>query len=276
MPTEVEIGPQLPDLPPVQHGSERVLTTELLAKVYGTEAKTLQDNFEGNRARFTAGIHYYDLSPGELRAFKNSPDFVGLVGKQARSLRLWTERGAARHAKMLSTDAAWAIFGKLEETYFDRPGAEPPASAMPASPKAAIATFKAYSSFGKLIGLDENQTILRANRATHRACGVDLLADMGQPLIEAPQQELLLTATELGMKLGGKSARTTNLLLTEHGFQTRHQTAKGEARYEATELGKTYSRIIDVDKSQGGAPVLQLRWYTTVVQPLEAAMVERV
>ncbi|ENT3909961.1 P22AR C-terminal domain-containing protein, partial [Escherichia coli] len=33
-------------------------------------------------------------------------------------LILWTERGAARHAKMLETDQAWDVFEKLEDCYF--------------------------------------------------------------------------------------------------------------------------------------------------------------
>lgn len=33
---------------------------------------------------------------------------------------LWTERGAARHAKMLETEQAWDVFEKLEDYYFSR------------------------------------------------------------------------------------------------------------------------------------------------------------
>ncbi|EID3015364.1 hypothetical protein LB105_005370, partial [Salmonella enterica] len=36
------------------------------------------------------------------------------------SLILWTERGAARHAKMLETDQAWEVFEKLEDCYFSQ------------------------------------------------------------------------------------------------------------------------------------------------------------
>ncbi|HIB5071822.1 TPA: P22AR C-terminal domain-containing protein, partial [Escherichia coli] len=35
-------------------------------------------------------------------------------------LILWTERGAARHAKMLETDRAWEVFEKLEDCYFSQ------------------------------------------------------------------------------------------------------------------------------------------------------------
>jgi hypothetical protein len=48
---------------------------------------------------------------------------------RARSIILWTERGAARHAKMLETDAAWDVFEALEENYFRNPRAQAAATA---------------------------------------------------------------------------------------------------------------------------------------------------
>ena len=43
-----------------------------------------------------------------------------MVNKRVSHLTLWTERGAARHAKMLDTDQAWDIFEQLEDCYFRR------------------------------------------------------------------------------------------------------------------------------------------------------------
>ncbi|OFV02204.1 hypothetical protein HMPREF3119_04190 [Morganella sp. HMSC11D09] len=42
------------------------------------------------------------------------------VNKMASHLILWTERGAARHAKMLDTDRAWDVFEILEDNYFTK------------------------------------------------------------------------------------------------------------------------------------------------------------
>lgn len=42
------------------------------------------------------------------------------IARNVRSLILWTERGAARHAKMLETDQAWDVFEKLEDCYFSQ------------------------------------------------------------------------------------------------------------------------------------------------------------
>lgn len=32
---------------------------------------------------------------------------------------MWTDRGAARHAKILDTDEAWEVYEELEENYFN-------------------------------------------------------------------------------------------------------------------------------------------------------------
>ena len=49
------------------------------------------------------------------------------IARNVRSLILWTERGAARHAKMLETDQAWEVFERLEDCYFSRTAASEPA-----------------------------------------------------------------------------------------------------------------------------------------------------
>ncbi|MBE4640100.1 ORF6N domain-containing protein [Escherichia coli] len=86
----------------------------------GTKIKNISDNFLNNTTRFMPGKHYFKIEKNELREFKNRPETIGLVGKNARSLILWTERGAARHAKMLETDRAWEVFEKLEDCYFSQ------------------------------------------------------------------------------------------------------------------------------------------------------------
>ncbi|MGK5615529.1 ORF6N domain-containing protein, partial [Proteus mirabilis] len=96
-----------------------VVTSELLAKLYGTETIRIQQNHSRNDARFIEGKHYFKVTGSDLKDFKNRLSFSELVGKRAKSVILWTERGAARHAKMLETDQAWEVFEKLEDHYFN-------------------------------------------------------------------------------------------------------------------------------------------------------------
>lgn len=113
-------------LPALTHKGKPVVTTALLAKLYGTEEANLQRNFQRNAGRFEEGKHYHRLEGAELKAFKGyaTDSRVVEVSAQARHLTLWTERGAARHAKMLDTEAAWEVFEVLEDCYFSNAGPE--------------------------------------------------------------------------------------------------------------------------------------------------------
>lgn len=102
----------------IQYKSVPVMTTEQLADFYGTDTKNIQMNFTRNGERFIEGKHYFKLDGEELKTFKNIPTMSGYVPKQSARITLWTEKGAARHAKILDTDQAWDIFEQLEEVYF--------------------------------------------------------------------------------------------------------------------------------------------------------------
>ncbi|EIL3118224.1 ORF6N domain-containing protein [Escherichia coli] len=99
-----------------------VITTELLAHLYGADVKNIQNNFARNVGRFQIGKHFFKIEGEELRELKHRPSLSGSVkiARNVRSLILWTKRGAARHAKMLETDQAWEVFEKLEDSYFNQ------------------------------------------------------------------------------------------------------------------------------------------------------------
>lgn len=95
-------------LSPITHNQIPVITTELLAHLYGADIKNIQNNFARNVDRFEVGKHFLLIEGDELRELKNRNSLrVSVkIARNVRSLILWTERGAARHAKMLETDQA--------------------------------------------------------------------------------------------------------------------------------------------------------------------------
>lgn len=107
-------------LSPVTYKNTPVITTELLAKLYGTDTNNIKVNYTRNADRFICGKHYFKLEGAALREFKDKVTQSNLVASRAKHLILWTERGAARHAKMLETDQAWEVFEKLEDCYFSQ------------------------------------------------------------------------------------------------------------------------------------------------------------
>lgn len=108
------------NLIPVEFKNQRIMTTEVLAEEFGTDKKNIQMNFTNNQSRFIEGKHYYKLEGQALKDFKDSlPNNIGEPLKYAPQLILWTDRGAARHAKILDTDEAWEVYEELEENYFN-------------------------------------------------------------------------------------------------------------------------------------------------------------
>ncbi|EJL4239108.1 ORF6N domain-containing protein [Escherichia coli] len=116
-------------LSPITHNQIPVITTELLAQLYGTEPVRIRQNHHENKVRFVEGKHFFKVVGNDLKELRVAlnysqnlqPSLRGLqISPKARSLILWTERGAARHAKMLETDRAWEVFEKLEDCYFSQ------------------------------------------------------------------------------------------------------------------------------------------------------------
>lgn len=63
--------PTVNTLQPILHNQIPVITSELLAQLYGTKIKNISDNFLNNTTRFVAGKHYFKIEKNELREFKN-------------------------------------------------------------------------------------------------------------------------------------------------------------------------------------------------------------
>lgn len=91
-------------LAPIEYKNQRIMTTKILSEQYGTEETNIQN---------------YKLEGQVLKDFKKSLPAESMEPlKYAPQLILWTDRGAARHAKVLEIDEAWEVYEDLEDTYF--------------------------------------------------------------------------------------------------------------------------------------------------------------
>ena len=102
----------------IQRDGKMVLTTSLLADLYGTTSKVISNNFNNNKDRYKVGKHYICLEGEELKDFLQSYEIGMQNQSKIRTLYLWTEKGAFLHAKSLNTDKAWEVYDRLVEGYF--------------------------------------------------------------------------------------------------------------------------------------------------------------
>ncbi|EIL7865041.1 phage antirepressor KilAC domain-containing protein [Escherichia coli] len=121
----VVVQNQPDEIPVLEWQGVRVVTTKTLARGYGVDEANIRNNLSRNLDRFEEGKHYFLLTALKLREFKNRVTGSYSVGKNARSLTLWTERGAARMSKIVDTNEAWAFFEKLEDSYFRQKEQQP-------------------------------------------------------------------------------------------------------------------------------------------------------
>lgn len=102
----------------IVHDNRRVLTTSQLAESYGTDSKQISYNFNYNKNRYTEGKHFIALEGEEKRNFINRHEIQD-GSKNAKTLYLWTEKGAWLHAKSLNTDEAWDAYEMLVDEYYN-------------------------------------------------------------------------------------------------------------------------------------------------------------
>lgn len=95
----------------------RVLTTRQIADMYGVPKDKIIYNFNYNKSKYILGKHYIEVSGDELRRLKTTCENQ-MSFKYAKSLYLWTEKGALLHAKSLNTDKAWEVYDYLVDFYF--------------------------------------------------------------------------------------------------------------------------------------------------------------
>lgn len=105
------------DLKVIEYRNQRVVTNEQMASGYGTDPIRIRQNYHENKDRFVEGKHYFKVVGAELNNLRVAFNYLQISSK-TRSLMLWTERGAANHAKMLETDQAWEYYNDLTEFYF--------------------------------------------------------------------------------------------------------------------------------------------------------------
>lgn len=147
-------------LSPITHNQIPIITTELLAKLYECSVECIHRNHHRNKVRFTEGKHFVIAKGADLQNLKISLRDFQTVAPNVRKLILWTERGAARHAKMLETDQAWEVFEKLEDCYFSQKRPSTPVIPEPGSYTSRMLCYQHYGVTIATFPLTDDQLIV--------------------------------------------------------------------------------------------------------------------
>lgn len=180
----------------VEYKNQRVLTTNRLAKGYGTTNKIISYNFNNNKDRYVEEKHYFKLEGKEKKDFVNCLEIQDGL-KNAKTLYLWTERGAFLHAKSLNTDEAWEVYDSLVEHYFESREAKP--KALPMTYKEALIQLVEQ--------VEENEKLELQNKIqTQQICEMKPKADYCDLILKSDR---LVTISQIA-KDYGKSGKAFN------------------------------------------------------------------
>lgn len=126
--------------------------------------------------------------------------------------------------------------------------------------------FRAGLSLAKMMGLKGNQAVLTANKVIRKRTGTDCLELMGMTHLIADQQQVLLTATDVGERIG-LSSRKVNPLLEQLGLQKSFRDHKERLVWELLPDGEKFGIYQDTGKKHSdGTPVRQIKWNANVVK----------
>jgi hypothetical protein len=253
---------------PMEYSKQRIMTTKALAEQFGTEESRIRQGFIRNQERFIEGKHYYKIEGEELKQFKAS--YLNDTSlKFSSELMLWTERGAARHAKILETDAAWDIYEELEDTYFrvkklQQKRFKPSSFIL----KDELQIAKAISeTTGVKLGIAFATALRRAEKITGNSY------DEYMMLLPAADYDTgKIKVAELGEKLGGLKSAEVNKMLLGAGLQyqdifirksTKTGEDKTEKQWRLTEKGKQYAE--EYPYTRNGHSGYEIRWTESVI-----------
>ena len=118
---------------------------------------------------------------------------------------------------------------------------------------------------------DKNQLAISSSQVGYQATGVDIVKASGLQLIASTQKQLL-TPSQIGKQMQpSMSGQKVNVLLEDKGFQLKSTDDKGKCVWLITEKGEAFGIYQDTGKRRScGAPVRQFKWYSSVIDELQA------
>lgn len=120
--------------------------------------------------------------------------------------------------------------------------------------------FRVWHEFAELCGLKDNAALISADNTVYRLRGISMLKT-AQIELKNPEQERILTPTQLANHLGLAGPREVNLILAAKGFQVKEM-----GHWTPTEKGKAFAALLDTGKRHtNGTMIQQLKWKESIL-----------
>jgi len=225
----------------IEYNSVPVMLTEQLADFYGTDSVRIRQNHDRNNERFVEGKHFFKITGQELKDFASSLKILANypeISSKTRSLILWTEKGASRHAKILDTDQAWNVFEQLEDCYFATKSQAGFELAIPQNLPSALRAYADQVEQNLIIAKERDHAIAtKAEIGERREATAMATASKFKRECESLKQKLgestsfAAIATinnKLNLNYGNKEGRQLSKYSREHGLEIKKATVQDQ------------------------------------------------
>ncbi|NVN09741.1 Rha family transcriptional regulator [Nguyenibacter vanlangensis] len=140
----------------------------------------------------------------------------------------------------------------------------PRAPALIGPRRQTLGLIELYTRVNEMRGLDRNAALISANDRATVKTGINLFEEAGPVRMDAPDQEPVMNVTAIAAAIGGISNRRINPALIEMGYQIKG--GKGcRCPYQATDLGKPHSRVVDSPRKHASGFSQELLWKPSII-----------
>ncbi|CAH0416143.1 ORF6N domain-containing protein [Periweissella fabaria] len=127
-----------------------------IAKIHGTDTRTINQNIERNRNRFKDGTDIIDLKTNNIVITLSDNGFTQNQINRSKHIYLLSERGYSKLLKILEDDTAWDIYDKFVDGYFNMRKQVKEQPELPADPHSIIQALLEASN-------DDHETLVQVN-----------------------------------------------------------------------------------------------------------------
>lgn len=234
-------------------GEPRALDTDIALRLGYTKLTNIRNLIERNADELST---FGPLLHGEAKSSGGRPG-VPYYLNEAQALLV---------AVKSETENAQAVRAMLIRVFMAWRRGELPVAANSNQSREGRLFFKHALGIAKMGGLRGNAALIAANRVTRKIVGIDHLDVMGMKYLEAPDNDVLLNATDLGAP-NNISAIRVNHLLAENGYQVGEKDAKGRNYWLPTEKGvEAGGQMVEVERSNKTGQARQLRWPSSMIE----------
>lgn len=242
-----------------------VATNKQLAEYFEISEDVVRDNLRRNKEE----LDLDGVKTLKGKALRHVCESISQSHSRIPSLTVWTPRATLRlgmllRDSMVAKELRSTILDIVEVAKPQKPKLKIVEAELPLDEHVHVLSM--LLNRNPFLSTQRKETIVNSSisSAYPRYASITAIAQAALP--SQPADEQSFTPTEIGKRLNPvASAQQVNTLLEQAGLQTSYLTARGQKKWQPTELGREHS-VLTIEAKHNGAPTESLRWKKSVLE----------